>query len=169
MRLVDLVIDLAAVFKASQSVASKHVALRSRQLDAYNRSSSVAAALRRAQPSTVTQNAPKQGHAADARAPAPMRADAVTFTPTATAEHDISSRHEEQIELPSFVRRSARPKPPADILRQLRQKEYNRPNGQSSTPCDAAASASSISIGSLRETLPVRCLADARCERFEML
>ncbi|UNI19104.1 hypothetical protein JDV02_005320 [Purpureocillium takamizusanense] len=43
MRLVDLVIDAAALLNASRSVASKHIALRSRQWDAYGRTSSVAA------------------------------------------------------------------------------------------------------------------------------
>ncbi|KAF4451060.1 Atypical ABC1 ABC1-A kinase [Fusarium albosuccineum] len=46
MRFVDFAIDLAAVFNASRGVAAKHVALRGRQLDTYNRTSSVAAALR---------------------------------------------------------------------------------------------------------------------------
>ncbi|KAK7220223.1 hypothetical protein V2G26_008226 [Clonostachys chloroleuca] len=46
MRFADLVIDLAAVLNASRSVATKHVALRSRQIDAYSRTSSVAAAFR---------------------------------------------------------------------------------------------------------------------------
>lgn len=46
MGLVDLAIDLAAVLRASRSVASKHVALRGRQLDRYGRTSSIAAALR---------------------------------------------------------------------------------------------------------------------------
>ncbi|KAI5461126.1 ABC1 family-domain-containing protein [Mariannaea sp. PMI_226] len=47
MRFVDFAIDLAAVFNASRSVASKHVALRARQIDVYSRTSSVAASLRR--------------------------------------------------------------------------------------------------------------------------
>ncbi|KAM0247013.1 hypothetical protein ACHAQJ_010013 [Trichoderma viride] len=46
MGLVDFAIDLAAVLSASRSVASKHVALRGRQLDVYSRTSSVAAMLR---------------------------------------------------------------------------------------------------------------------------
>ncbi|KAI6782868.1 uncharacterized protein J7T54_002027 [Emericellopsis cladophorae] len=46
MRFVDVAIDLAAVLRASRSVASKHIALRSRQLDRYTRSSSAAQALR---------------------------------------------------------------------------------------------------------------------------
>ncbi|KAL6849795.1 hypothetical protein ACO1O0_009340 [Amphichorda felina] len=46
MRFVDFAIDLAAVLNASRGVASRHVALRSRQLDAYSRTSSVAASLR---------------------------------------------------------------------------------------------------------------------------
>ncbi|KAJ4328038.1 hypothetical protein N0V84_001568 [Fusarium piperis] len=46
MRFVDFAIDLAAVLNASRGVAAKHVALRGRQLENYNRTSSVAAALR---------------------------------------------------------------------------------------------------------------------------
>ncbi|KAF5021846.1 hypothetical protein F66182_6103 [Fusarium sp. NRRL 66182] len=47
MRLVDFAIDLASVLNASRGVAAKHVALRGRQIDTYNRTSSVAAALRK--------------------------------------------------------------------------------------------------------------------------
>lgn len=46
MRFADIAIDLAAVLRASRGVASKHVALRSRQIDAYTRTSSVAQSLR---------------------------------------------------------------------------------------------------------------------------
>ena len=46
MRFADLAIDLAAVLSASRGVASKHIALRSRQIDAYSRTSSVAQSLR---------------------------------------------------------------------------------------------------------------------------
>lgn len=47
MRFADIVIDLAAVLNASRSVASKHIALRGRQLDAYSKTSNVAANLRK--------------------------------------------------------------------------------------------------------------------------
>lgn len=58
MGLVDLAIDLAAVLGATRSVASKHVALRGRQLDRYGRTSSIAAALRTKKnwPETVTND-----------------------------------------------------------------------------------------------------------------
>ncbi|EGR44914.1 uncharacterized protein TRIREDRAFT_69179 [Trichoderma reesei QM6a] len=46
MGFVDFAIDLAAVLNASRSVASKHVALRGRQLDVYSKTSSVGALLR---------------------------------------------------------------------------------------------------------------------------
>ncbi|KAH8908810.1 ABC1-domain-containing protein [Coniochaeta sp. PMI_546] len=46
MRLADVLIDLAAVLNASRSVASKHVALRGRQLDHYAKTSSIATALK---------------------------------------------------------------------------------------------------------------------------
>ncbi|CAM1508443.1 Fc.00g052910.m01.CDS01 [Cosmosporella sp. VM-42] len=62
MRFVDFAIDLAGVLNASRSVAAKHVALRSQQLDAYNRTSSVAAALRKrtAQATSRTEAQPEQ-------------------------------------------------------------------------------------------------------------
>jgi len=47
MRLADIAIDLAAVLKASRSVAAKHAALRSRQYDVYTRTSGVAEGLRK--------------------------------------------------------------------------------------------------------------------------
>ncbi|PNP55126.1 hypothetical protein THARTR1_04815 [Trichoderma harzianum] len=46
MGFVNFAIDLAAVLNASRSVASKHVALRGRQLDVYSRTSSVASLVR---------------------------------------------------------------------------------------------------------------------------
>lgn len=47
MGLVDFAIDLAAVLSASRGVASKHIALRGRQIDRYGQASSVSAALRK--------------------------------------------------------------------------------------------------------------------------
>ncbi|KAH6892066.1 nuclear protein Es2-domain-containing protein [Thelonectria olida] len=55
MRFIDFAIDLAAVLNASRSVASKHVALRARQIDVYSRTSSVASALRKRAPQATTQ------------------------------------------------------------------------------------------------------------------
>ncbi|KAI1631408.1 ABC1 family-domain-containing protein [Biscogniauxia mediterranea] len=46
MRFADIVIDLAAVVKASRSVASRHLELRARQLDRYSRTSSIVRSLR---------------------------------------------------------------------------------------------------------------------------
>ncbi|KAI1117217.1 ABC1 family-domain-containing protein [Nemania sp. NC0429] len=46
MRLADIVLDLAAVAKASRSVASRHVELRTRQIDRYGRTSSIIRSLR---------------------------------------------------------------------------------------------------------------------------
>ncbi|KAI0600459.1 ABC1 family-domain-containing protein [Biscogniauxia sp. FL1348] len=46
MRFADIVIDLAAVVKASRSVASRHLELRVRQLDRYSRTSSIVRTLR---------------------------------------------------------------------------------------------------------------------------
>lgn len=49
-------LDLAALFNASRGVAQKHIALRSRQLDVYNRTSTVARAVR-SQTDRVTETA----------------------------------------------------------------------------------------------------------------
>ncbi|KAL1878090.1 hypothetical protein VTK73DRAFT_8141 [Phialemonium thermophilum] len=45
MRWADILIDLAEVVNASRSVASKHVALRARQLDRYSKSSTISPSL----------------------------------------------------------------------------------------------------------------------------
>ena len=49
-------LDLAALFNASRGVAQKHVALRARQLDAYNKTSTLAAAVR-TQTERITETA----------------------------------------------------------------------------------------------------------------
>jgi aarF domain-containing kinase len=49
MRLGDVLVDLAALLDASRSVASKHVALRARQLDHYGKTSSIVAGFQRQQ------------------------------------------------------------------------------------------------------------------------
>ncbi|KAH8598015.1 kinase-like protein [Bisporella sp. PMI_857] len=49
-------LDLAALFNATRSVAQKHLALRARQLDVYNRTSTLAAAVRQ-QTERVTETA----------------------------------------------------------------------------------------------------------------
>ncbi|KAI1180793.1 ABC1 family-domain-containing protein [Nemania sp. FL0916] len=46
MRFADIVLDLAAVAKASRSIASKHLELRSRQIDRYSRTSSIVRSLK---------------------------------------------------------------------------------------------------------------------------
>ncbi|KAI0877022.1 ABC1 family-domain-containing protein [Hypoxylon argillaceum] len=46
MRFADIILDLAAVAKASRSIASKHLELRARQLDRYGRTSSIIRSLR---------------------------------------------------------------------------------------------------------------------------
>ncbi|GAB1314904.1 hypothetical protein MFIFM68171_05114 [Madurella fahalii] len=49
MRLTDLLVDLAAVASASRSVASKHIALRARQVERYGKGSSVVGSVLRGQ------------------------------------------------------------------------------------------------------------------------
>ena len=57
MRLADLLVDLAAVAGASRSVASKHVALRARQVERYGRGSSVVGAVLRGRPQPPAEHA----------------------------------------------------------------------------------------------------------------
>jgi aarF domain-containing kinase len=57
MRFADFAVDLAAVLNASRSVASKHVALRARQLDRYSKTSSIVASLNK-KPMPVNPSAP---------------------------------------------------------------------------------------------------------------
>ncbi|KAI0977306.1 ABC1 family-domain-containing protein [Xylaria arbuscula] len=52
MRFADIILDLAAVAKASRSVASKHLELRARQIDRYGRTSSIIRPLRNDQTSS---------------------------------------------------------------------------------------------------------------------
>ncbi|OTA92628.1 hypothetical protein M434DRAFT_21799 [Hypoxylon sp. CO27-5] len=51
MRFADIIVDLAAVVKASRSVASKHIELRARQIDRYGQTSSIVRSLREKQSS----------------------------------------------------------------------------------------------------------------------
>jgi len=70
MAFADLLIDLAAVAKASRSVASKHVALRARQVDRYAKTSSILVNTRtvrehtqRQEPELSTTEGPQTGSA----------------------------------------------------------------------------------------------------------
>ncbi|KAK4152946.1 nuclear protein Es2-domain-containing protein [Chaetomidium leptoderma] len=58
MRLADLLVDLAAVAGASRSVASKHVALRTRQVERYGRGSSVVGSVLRGQTPAAAGQSP---------------------------------------------------------------------------------------------------------------
>ncbi|KAH8888752.1 ABC1-domain-containing protein [Thozetella sp. PMI_491] len=78
----DVLVDLAAVVSASRSVASKHVALRRRQLDRYGKTSSVIASLRQ------EREGEKPIHrSGDGAATAPTESAAATqIQPTTAAE-----------------------------------------------------------------------------------
>lgn len=65
MRFVDLAVDLAAVLHASRSVASKHIALRIRQLDAFSQNSGIAASWRNAKPSREAGTSRGSGETAE--------------------------------------------------------------------------------------------------------
>lgn len=93
MRFVDFAIDLAGVLNASRSVATKHVALRSRQIDAYTRTSSLTTALRKqAAQTTPRKESHSNQNAADVR-------DEVIYeqkAPKEEARDPVKSRTEAQ-------------------------------------------------------------------------
>ncbi|RNJ56573.1 hypothetical protein D7B24_007060 [Verticillium nonalfalfae] len=74
MRFVRFAIDLASVLNASRSVATKHVALRGRQLESLNRTSGIAASLksRTIRPSADPQEAPTPAASTSASQVAPF-------------------------------------------------------------------------------------------------
>ena len=134
MRFADIIIDLAAVLSASRSVATKHVALRARQLDHFNKTSSIAAALRQAQSRHVPKQESREAGPARQKQDAgsnsevhpdnlqPARSDPLAPT---KRESNTTSRNDAngETELPSFAIRSKAV--PADrALRDLRQREY---------------------------------------------
>lgn len=86
MGFVDFAIDLAAVLSASRNVASKHVALRGRQIDHYGRTSSVVAAMRTKQKGGQTTGAGEKGSVARHEGMTGQEADAPRDTPSASAE-----------------------------------------------------------------------------------
>ncbi|TLD25435.1 hypothetical protein PspLS_05762 [Pyricularia sp. CBS 133598] len=79
MRLADIVLDLAAVASASRSVASKHVALRARQIDRFGKSSSLTARPATAAPSTSAPAA--EPSKVQTRTAAPATTDNAAPTP----------------------------------------------------------------------------------------
>ncbi|KAK7749911.1 hypothetical protein SLS53_000493 [Cytospora paraplurivora] len=94
MGLVDFAIDLAAVLSASRSVASKHIALRTRQAEYYGKTSSIAAALRGRQ----QQKYRSQDAAADAaQKPASSGTDKASATSPGTSDVIKAPSHEVSI------------------------------------------------------------------------
>lgn len=89
MGFVDFAIDLASVLSASRSVASKHIALRGRQLDHYGRTSSVAALLK---------NRTRGGQPASAeRVPGAGGAAAAATSTATTHQGTTSAAHADEI------------------------------------------------------------------------
>ncbi|KAK8035394.1 ABC1 family protein [Apiospora rasikravindrae] len=100
MRWADILIDLAAVARASKSVGSKHLELRARQWDRYGKTSSIARSLRHQQqpqhdpaPSTAGKEEPQPGSSGDdilsqsQNAGPSTQAPSVTTTPVPELTH----------------------------------------------------------------------------------
>ncbi|KAI1126062.1 ABC1 family-domain-containing protein [Nemania abortiva] len=86
MRFADIVLDLAAVAKASRSVASRHLELRARQIDRYGRTSSVIRSLREDQnnaqhkTASASTNSTRETVNDGKQQPSPASSDAVDGT-----------------------------------------------------------------------------------------
>lgn len=157
MRIADVLIDLAAVLHASRSVASKHVALRGRQLDYYAKTSSIATALRQqTRPEPVTKSeSPADAYPTDTAPHEPSQ-------PNTKEDNSPSSLHDRQSfqDLDSLNPTSVpESPPPAGILpRQPSQQQVNiGAQGASSTAKSEfvpAPWASLASSGMVHQTTP---------------
>ncbi|KAL2753867.1 hypothetical protein ACRALDRAFT_209354 [Sodiomyces alcalophilus JCM 7366] len=104
MRFADFAIDLAAVVSASRSVAAKHIALRSRQLNSLSKTSSFAASFRTGQ-SNISPSSFPSARDSNTAGPAVTRVVAkqpaatqspVTHVPTSSSAQALNSQHESQ-------------------------------------------------------------------------
>jgi len=157
MRLADVLLDLAALASASRAVASKHVALRSRQLERYSQSSSIAAAMRQGAQNVKSKQRQAPPRPADVRLHEAWvneadRATGASVDPM--ANRDIVGASEplrKGTPDPGYLSASERSpqgdddlgklnsgfslrSTQANILRELRQREYAR----SDTPADSS-------------------------------
>lgn len=99
MRLADVLIDLAAVLNASRSVASKHVALRGRQLEYYAKTSSIASALKQQVRSEPRSRATSSVDTHATEATSPSAGEPVSWQqdgPSAVGLNDLNSRNLKQ-------------------------------------------------------------------------
>lgn len=181
-------LDIAAIFKASQGVAAKHVALRQHQLDVYSKTSSLAKAVK-SQTDRVTLtvkaasvlaerfNGPEPDYSTQASqprkstqgAPIPSQDGASGTTEGSVKKDGLSQDH--------FYERpdqnaAADPPPDANLgVRQEKAKRYPLPDG-SILPADTAEvpERDKYSYNELPQTEPAKApLADGREETDEGL
>ncbi|KAK6220764.1 hypothetical protein LQW54_001956 [Pestalotiopsis sp. IQ-011] len=150
MRYADFLIDLASVFQASRSVASRHVELRGRQLDRYGKTSSIVRSVRRQnapgprQPGTATDAppAPQPDVAASPSTAAGSEPTAVSppgFEPVSSRpihEPTLSDRRDAYQEIAQGSSKQPVPEVP------LTQYDQGRPGYHPAKPKDAALHAS---------------------------
>jgi aarF domain-containing kinase len=140
MRYADFLIDLAAVVKASRSVASRHLELRGRQLDQYGRTSSIVRSIR----GRESQVPRRPGTPGSPAAPPP---DATTAQPDAAGvsppgftassprpvhEPTLSERHDAYRDLTHGSSKQPIPEVP------LTQSDQGRPGFHPADPDDVA-------------------------------
>ncbi|KAI1774192.1 ABC1-domain-containing protein [Hypoxylon cercidicola] len=117
MRFADILIDLAAVVKASRTVASRHIELRARQIDRYGQTSSIVRSLREKRltaspnrPETATSDkAPNSGKEQSYDATSQSQPESQPDSPTPTSEglktslkESLQSNAEKDVETPPF-------------------------------------------------------------------
>ncbi|OTA61267.1 ABC1-domain-containing protein [Hypoxylon sp. EC38] len=130
MRFADIIIDLAAVVKASRSVASRHIELRARQIDRYGQTSSIVRSLRE------KQSSPRSAH------PEPASADTVSNIAKdqqhdATSQSDPATPSSESVE--SGTEDSSPSSPPESIGNPpLDQPDVHKNLFRRGSPSDAA-------------------------------
>ncbi|GAW16993.1 hypothetical protein ANO14919_064420 [Xylariales sp. No.14919] len=147
MRFADIILDLAAVAKASRSVASRHLELRARQIDRYSRTSSIIKSFQGGQnrsqqdgdsaSTKATRDAANEDRQQPSHANAPIQPDLVSRTESRVKEpiaaEDASSVQINDVHRNLFQRGSPledavayRPTPPqpdqSAILAQLKEK-----------------------------------------------
>ncbi|KAK1995800.1 putative molecular chaperone [Colletotrichum falcatum] len=144
-RFADFAVDLAAVLSASRSVASKHVALRGRQLESFTKASS------------LTRKSPT--------APEYTR-NKVTTQPTATTSEDIESQTQAPIEVfpsqneptpqPPSIRNASGIRPDSgSVLSHLRQSYPSGFSWSDASPLEAKEMGASASAAAPASKGPI--------------
>ncbi|XXG99944.1 hypothetical protein Hte_006285 [Hypoxylon texense] len=118
MRFADILIDLAAVVRASRTVASRHIELRARQIDRYGQTSSIVRSLREKRPAASAyrseavagDHAPNSGREQSHNTTSQTRPESATLTSESlksSAEEYLQNNAEKSAETPPLEQKDA--------------------------------------------------------------